>query len=120
MSAPAWVAPPCSLRDATVWGYEYKRIAEFSSLITVKGPFGACNRAALRLPGLLRARVDATAPGAADYSAAFDGLRDYRDVSPTSGTFSAPYNGQLTCSKRAGLIQVEYTNGETLESRRAI
>ncbi len=46
--------------------------------------------------------------------------RDYRDVSPTSGTFSAPYNGQLTCSKRAGLIQVEYFNGETLESRRAI
>ena len=42
--------------------------------------------------------------------------RDYRDVSPTSGSFTAPYNGQLTCSKRAGLTLVEYLNGDTLES----
>lgn len=43
--------------------------------------------------------------------------RDYRDVSPTSGSFSAPYNGTLYCSKRAGLTFVEYYNGDTLESR---
>jgi transglutaminase-like putative cysteine protease len=42
--------------------------------------------------------------------------RDYRDVSPTSGTFTAPYNGQLTCSKRAGITLIEYTNGQTLHS----
>lgn len=42
--------------------------------------------------------------------------RDYRDVSPTSGSFTAPYGGQLTCSKRAGLTLVEYSNGETLQS----
>ncbi|MEP6987250.1 MAG: transglutaminase family protein, partial [Chloroflexota bacterium] len=35
--------------------------------------------------------------------------RDYHDVSPTSGSFSAPYGGQLTCSKRAGLTLVEFT-----------
>jgi transglutaminase-like putative cysteine protease len=34
--------------------------------------------------------------------------RDYHDVSPTSGTYIAPYQGRLTASKRAGLIRVEY------------
>lgn len=34
--------------------------------------------------------------------------RDYRDVSPTSGTYIAPYQGRLTASKRAGLTHVEY------------
>ena len=42
--------------------------------------------------------------------------RDYQDVSPTSGSFTAPYGGQLTCSKRAGLTLVEYLNGDTLTS----
>jgi transglutaminase-like putative cysteine protease len=42
--------------------------------------------------------------------------RDYQDVSPTSGSFTAPYGGQLSCSKRAGLTLVEYHNGETLQS----
>ena len=42
--------------------------------------------------------------------------RDYQDVSPTSGSFTAPYGGQLTCRKRAGLTLVEYRNGETLTS----
>jgi transglutaminase-like putative cysteine protease len=41
--------------------------------------------------------------------------RDYHDVSPTSGTFSAPYGGQLTCSKRAGLTMVEFMSGEIRE-----
>ncbi|MEP7288861.1 MAG: transglutaminase family protein [Chloroflexota bacterium] len=40
--------------------------------------------------------------------------RDYRDVSPTSGSFIAPYGGQLTCSKRAGMTLIEYSNGVTL------
>jgi transglutaminase-like putative cysteine protease len=34
--------------------------------------------------------------------------RDYRDVAPTSGSFIAPYPGQLTASKRAGVTRVEY------------
>lgn len=34
--------------------------------------------------------------------------RDYQDVAPTSGSFSAPYQGQLTASKRAGLVHVDY------------
>lgn len=34
--------------------------------------------------------------------------RDYRDVSPTSGTYIAPYQGRLTASKRAGVTCVEY------------
>ncbi len=38
--------------------------------------------------------------------------RDYRDVSPTSGHFTAPYSGRLLSSKRAGLISVEYFDGE--------
>lgn len=42
--------------------------------------------------------------------------RDYRDVSPTSGSFTAPYGGQLSYSKRAGLTLVEYTDGQTLQS----
>ncbi len=42
--------------------------------------------------------------------------RDYRDVSPTSGTFVAPYSGQLTCSKRAGLTLIEYLSGEIVQS----
>ena len=44
---------------------------------------------------------------------------DYHDVSPTSGSFTAPYGGHLTCSKRAGLTLVEYDNGETLRSNLA-
>lgn len=42
--------------------------------------------------------------------------RDYHDVSPTSGSFTAPYGGQLTVRKRAGLTQVEYLNGDMLHS----
>jgi transglutaminase-like putative cysteine protease len=34
--------------------------------------------------------------------------RDYHDVSPTSGSFIAPYQGRLTATKRAGLTRVEY------------
>jgi transglutaminase-like putative cysteine protease len=34
--------------------------------------------------------------------------RDYADVAPTSGTFRAPYGGQLSASKRAGLTALEY------------
>lgn len=33
--------------------------------------------------------------------------RDYSDVSPTSGTFSAPYPGQLHTTKRAGITEIE-------------
>jgi transglutaminase-like putative cysteine protease len=40
--------------------------------------------------------------------------RDYQDVSPTSGYFTAPYGGSLVTSKQAGLITVEYAGGETL------
>ncbi len=40
--------------------------------------------------------------------------RDYRDVSPTSGYFTAPYQGHLTTSKRAGLVRVEYSQGQTI------
>ncbi len=36
--------------------------------------------------------------------------RDYYDVAPTSGTFQAPYRGQLTASKRVGHISLEYTD----------
>jgi len=35
--------------------------------------------------------------------------RDYYDVAPTSGTFQAPYRGQLTASKRVGPISLHYT-----------
>jgi transglutaminase-like putative cysteine protease len=45
--------------------------------------------------------------------------RDYRDVSPTSGSFKAPYSGWLTYNKRAGLTMVEYLNGETVQADRA-
>lgn len=38
--------------------------------------------------------------------------RDYYDVAPTSGTFQAPYQGQLTASKRVGPISLEYCGGE--------
>lgn len=38
--------------------------------------------------------------------------RDYRDVPPTSGTFTAPYSGCLTFSKKAGLTFVEYLDGQ--------
>lgn len=42
--------------------------------------------------------------------------RDYRDVPPTSGSFTAPYKGCLTFSKKAGLTFVEYLNGEIVRS----
>ena len=35
--------------------------------------------------------------------------RDYYDVAPTSGTFQAPYPGQLTARKRVGPISMQYT-----------
>lgn len=34
--------------------------------------------------------------------------RDYGDVAPTSGTFSAPFGGLLSASKRAGVTALEY------------
>jgi transglutaminase-like putative cysteine protease len=34
--------------------------------------------------------------------------RDYLDVAPTSGTYRAPYPGQLSTRKRAGITAVEY------------
>jgi transglutaminase-like putative cysteine protease len=34
--------------------------------------------------------------------------RDYADVAPTSGTYSAPYSGNLTSYKRAGITQLDY------------
>ena len=37
--------------------------------------------------------------------------RDYRDVAPTSGTFTAPYAGVLRASKRAVVTSVEYMDG---------
>jgi len=37
--------------------------------------------------------------------------RDYRDVSPSSGRFSAPYGGQLSFTKFAGLTLVEFSDG---------
>ncbi len=42
--------------------------------------------------------------------------RDYSDVPPTAGAFDAPYNGELTCVKRAGLTRVEYYSGEVVRS----
>lgn len=38
--------------------------------------------------------------------------RDYGDVAPTSGTFRAPYGGQLSAKKRAGVTAVEYFPNE--------
>jgi transglutaminase-like putative cysteine protease len=38
--------------------------------------------------------------------------RDYGDVAPTSGTYRAPYEGQLSARKHAGLTAVEYFQGK--------
>ena len=38
--------------------------------------------------------------------------RDYGDVAPTSGTFRAPYGGQLSTSKRAGVTEIRYRSPE--------
>jgi transglutaminase-like putative cysteine protease len=35
--------------------------------------------------------------------------RDYADVAPTSGTFTASYPGELWSTKRVGVVQVDYT-----------
>ncbi|HLX56470.1 MAG TPA: transglutaminase family protein [Ktedonobacteraceae bacterium] len=37
--------------------------------------------------------------------------RDYYDAAPTSGTFQAPYRGQLTVRKMVGPISLEYAEG---------
>lgn len=42
--------------------------------------------------------------------------RDYRDVAPTSGTFTGQHSGRLSFHKRAGLVRVEYQNGDVLEA----
>lgn len=34
--------------------------------------------------------------------------RDYADVAPTSGVFTAPYNGELTATKTVTVTQVRY------------
>jgi transglutaminase-like putative cysteine protease len=39
--------------------------------------------------------------------------RDYYDVAPTSGTYRAPYRGQLSARKRVGPISLEYTEVES-------
>lgn len=38
--------------------------------------------------------------------------RDFNDVSPTTGSFLAPFPGRLTTSKRAGVTHLEYRNVE--------
>lgn len=43
--------------------------------------------------------------------------RDYRDVAPTSGRFTAPYGGALSFTKRAGLTLIERGDGEIVENR---
>ncbi len=40
--------------------------------------------------------------------------RDYGDVSPVSGVYTAPYKGQLSCSKQAGITFLAFANGETV------
>ena len=45
--------------------------------------------------------------------------RDYRDVAPTSGSFSASYSGRLAFTKRAGLTRVEFDDGTALDSQAA-
>jgi transglutaminase-like putative cysteine protease len=42
--------------------------------------------------------------------------RDYSDVPPTAGSFSAPYSGELSCTKKAGLTRVEYRSGEVVSA----
>lgn len=42
--------------------------------------------------------------------------RDYRDVAPTSGSFVAPYGGSLQASKQAGIVAVEYLDGDVVRS----
>jgi transglutaminase-like putative cysteine protease len=34
--------------------------------------------------------------------------RDYRDVAPTSGSYTASYKGQLSSERRVGLTAVQY------------
>jgi len=36
--------------------------------------------------------------------------RDYSDVAPTSGVFTAPYNGELTATKHVGATHVKYAS----------
>ncbi len=45
--------------------------------------------------------------------------RDYQDVAPTSGSFTAPYGGLLSFTKQAHLTLVEYTDGQIVESAAA-
>ena len=42
--------------------------------------------------------------------------RDYHDVAPTSGSFNAPYAGEMAFTKRAGLTALEYADGRVLKS----
>jgi hypothetical protein len=44
--------------------------------------------------------------------------RDYADVAPTSGVFTAPYAGELTStSKRVGATRVVYSDGRVVEGQ---
>jgi transglutaminase-like putative cysteine protease len=45
--------------------------------------------------------------------------RDYSDVAPTSGVFTAPYNGELTATKRVGVTRVRYAGSANAEIREA-
>jgi transglutaminase-like putative cysteine protease len=42
--------------------------------------------------------------------------RDYRDVAPTTGTYSAPYGGRLTARKIAVVTSVEYADADAEET----
>ena len=43
--------------------------------------------------------------------------RDYRDVAPTSGSYQAPFSGELTATKQAGLTAVEYNDGQVVGNK---
>ena len=46
--------------------------------------------------------------------------RDYGDVAPTSGTFRAPFGGQLSTSKRAGVTEIRYRSPEAAGAEQTV
>lgn len=94
-------------------GFIEKRISELSTLVTAKLTNLNPAAAALPLLGLLAGGVDATAPVAADFSAAFDRMRDYRDMS----IILLPGKTYVTGQTDATIYDSAITHAESMQNR---
>ena len=94
-------------------GFIEKRITELSALVTAKITNAGAAPTAVPVQSLMVGGVDATAPDPADYTTAFERLRDYRDVS----ILLLPGKTYVTGGNDATVYDSAITHAEFMQNR---